>query len=187
MPILEREVDGTNRFQLMAQGLPWFQYGLTNNFTVGRFNAYVLLDGQVGGKNMNYNRMLYYHEGVHGDVDQSGKPDYRKKPYEYYTASVSQGTAGLANGNSLNVDYFIESGTYMKLDELLVGYTLPSTMRLIDRLGLERARISLVGRNLYSFTRYSGYDPEVQGATTRYDDLDYPRYRTVTAQLEFVF
>jgi hypothetical protein len=69
----------------------------------------------------------------------------------------------------------------------MLGYTLPSTLPLMRRIGMERARLSVIGRNLYSFTRYTGYDPEVQASTVRFDNLDYPRYRTVTAQLEFVF
>ena len=185
MPIVERNADGSNAFKLMAQGLPAFQFGLTNNFTYGAFNAYVLFNGQVGGKNYNYNKRIFYLEGVHGDVDQAGKPEYAKKPLVYYNGGSSGPTAGL--GNYTYSDFFIEDASYAKLDELLVGYTIPTNNRFTSRLGLERTRISAVGRNLYSFTKYTGYDPEVQSATARLDDLNYPRYRTVTLQLELVF
>ena len=185
MPIVERNADGSNRFKLMAQGLPAFQFGLSNNVTYGPFNAYVNLNGQVGGKNYNYNKTVFYFEGIHGDVDQSGKPEHAKKPLVYYNGGSVGPTAGL--GNYTYSDYFIEGASYAKLDEVLVGYTVPSSNRFTSRLGLERTRVSVVGRNLYSFTKYSGYDPEVQSATARLDDLEYPRYRTVTLQLEFVF
>lgn len=185
MPIIERNPDGSNTFKLMAQGLPAFQFGLTNNFTFGAFNAYILFNGQAGGKNYNDSKRQFYDEGVHGDVDQSGKPDYAKKPLVYYNGGSVGPTAGLSDLNTN--DFFIEDASYVKLDELLFGYTLPSTNRFTSRLGLDRTRVSVVGRNLYSFTKYSGYDPEVQSATARFDDLDYPRYRTVTLQLELVF
>ena len=89
MPIVEKDPDGSNTFKLMGQGLGDFQFGLTNNFTYGPFNAYMLFNGQVGGKNYNYNKVIYYFEGVHGDVDQAGKPDYRKKPLIYYNGGSS--------------------------------------------------------------------------------------------------
>ncbi len=185
MPIVEKDPDGSNTFKLMGQGLGDFQFGLTNNFTYGPFNAYMLFNGQVGGKNYNYNKVIYYFEGVHGDVDQSGKPEYRKKPLVYYNGASSGPTAGL--GNYTYSDYHIEDASYLKIDEVLIGYTVPSSFRYMSRLGLDRARFSLVGRNLYSFTKYSGYDPEIQGATARLDNISYPRYRTISGQIELVF
>jgi TonB-dependent starch-binding outer membrane protein SusC len=93
----------------------------------------------------------------------------------------------VSSGNEFSYDYLLEDGTYAKIDELLIGYRFPGTMRWLAQTGLESGRIAVVGRNLYSFTNYTGYDPEIQAATVRRDDNGYPRYRTVTFQLELVF
>jgi hypothetical protein len=47
--------------------------------------------------------------------------------------------------------------------------------------------VALTGRNLYSFTNYSGYDPEAGTATNRIDEIAYPRYRTYTVRLQLTF
>ncbi len=49
------------------------------------------------------------------------------------------------------------------------------------------AIISVIGRNLLTFTDYKGYDPDVGGAIVRFDSFDYPRYRTITGSFEISF
>ena len=187
MPIIQKDEDGSNTWGLNAQGLPDFQFGLANNFNYGNWNAYVMLNGQWGGKNFNVTKRTYLYEGVHGDVDQTGKPEHRKKPLDYYAASTSGTTTSVSSGNEFSYDYLLEDGTYAKIDEVLIGYRFPGTTRWLAATGLESGRIAVVGRNLYSFTNYTGYDPEIQSATVRRDDNGYPRYRTVTFQLELIF
>ena len=48
-------------------------------------------------------------------------------------------------------------------------------------------RLSLIGRNLLTFTDYKGYDPEVGNSIVRLDAFDYPRYRTFTGSVEITF
>jgi hypothetical protein len=47
--------------------------------------------------------------------------------------------------------------------------------------------VSLIGRNMLTFTRYKGYDPEVGSVLNRLDSFDYPRYRTITGSVEIIF
>ena len=189
MPIIQKDENGANTFGLNAQGLPDFQFGVQNHFTFGPWNAYVLLDGQWGGKNFNTTKRTYLYEGVHGDVDQTGKPEYRKKPLDYYAASSSGTTTSVSSGNEFSYDYLMEDATYLKIDELLLGYRFPGTVRWLAGTGLESGRIAVIGRNLYTFTDYTGYDPELPStsAIIRRDGVEYPRYRTVTFQVELVF
>ena len=81
----------------------------------------------------------------------------------------------------------MENGSYLKVDELLVGYRLPKDLRWLTAAGLASGRIAVIGRNLHTFTEYTGYDPELPSTIVRRDAVDYPRYRTVTFQLELVF
>ena len=49
------------------------------------------------------------------------------------------------------------------------------------------ANLSLIGRNLFTWTDYKGYDPEVGSTLSRLDSFDYPRYRTFTGAIELTF
>ena len=62
-----------------------------------------------------------------------------------------------------------------------------SWLARLPSLGVTGMRVSLVGRNLLTFTDYKGYDPEVGGVITRLDSFDYPRFRTFTGSVEITF
>jgi hypothetical protein len=57
----------------------------------------------------------------------------------------------------------------------------------LGNVGVEGMRLSLIGRNLLTFTDYKGYDPEVGDTIVRLDSFDYPRYRTFTGSVEITF
>jgi hypothetical protein len=78
---------------------------------------------------------------------------------------------------------YIEDGSFVKIRELSVAYNLPK--RLASQLGpLKSLQLSLSGRNLYTWTKYTGLDPEVsnfanQAIGRNYDVTPYPPSRTV--------
>jgi hypothetical protein len=124
-----------------------------------------------------------YRDGRHSDQDQSGKADGNKKPAQYYEA--------LYDATAVN-DWYFDDGTYLKLRELSLGYA-------IDRTQLQKwfgnsiygINVSLIGRNLLTFTDYTGWDPDVgDGADAtvyRVDNFNYPKYRTFTGRVEIQF
>ncbi|SDD82477.1 TonB-linked outer membrane protein, SusC/RagA family [Pricia antarctica] len=84
-------------------------------------------------------------------------------------------------------DYFIEDGSFIRLQNVSLGYTIPD----IDKY-LSRARIYVSAQNLLTITDYSGFDPEVnnrgQDNLNRGDDYDaYPRARTITLGVNLEF
>jgi hypothetical protein len=86
------------------------------------------------------------------------------------------------------VSWFVEDGSYVKLREVSLRYSIDaSRFAPLARFGMDRAILSLIGRNLHTWSDYSGYDPEIGGAITRVDDFDFPQYRTLTAAIEVVF
>jgi hypothetical protein len=122
-----------------------------------------------------------YQWGRSADVDQAGKPQELKKPIEYYVSLYA------ANDPT---SYFVEDAGFVKLRELSVRYRLGRSV--INKLAAARvtgASVSLIGRNLLTFTDYKGYDPEVGVGNTivRLDSFAYPRYRTFTGSIEITF
>ena len=75
--------------------------------------------------------------------------------------------------NYLPSSRFLESGDYFRLKNLQIGYSLPR--KLIARAGFENCRFYVQGSNLFTATKYKGFDPEVNGGV---DKGNYPQSRT---------
>ena len=119
-----------------------------------------------------------------GDMDQSGKAADQKVAEGFYSA-------GLYNGLNAS-DYFVENGSYMKLRELSVAYNVANEVPAEDRPRPRAAASSSrsIGRNLYTWTKYSGFDPDVTSGCDfnyRIDGFKYPPFRTITGQVEIQF
>lgn len=183
-----RQLDGSGNPALIRIGnsTPNFRLGLSNEVTWRNLVVYGLVDVQFGGDAFNATKMRQYQWYRSGDEDQTGKPEALKKPPSYYAA--------LYNGNEES-DWFVEPGGFLKLRELSVRYRVPvSRVRALRSLGIRGLSVALVGRNLFTITDYSGYDPEVRDEETgannpvaRVDDFDYPRFRTLTATVLIEF
>jgi len=156
-----------------------FNFGLANTVRYGSFSVYAMLRGQIGGNIYNSTRQLQNGRWRHGDVDQTGKPLEERKTLDYYS--------DLYNGFRYT-DFWAEDGTYAKISEVRASWRVPQN--ILTRMGplnMQRAELSLQGRNLYSFTNYSGYDPEVGSNLQREDNRGYPLYRTITADVRVTF
>jgi hypothetical protein len=181
-PIVYVNGAGQNTF-VIGDVNPDFNFGISNDFRVGPFNIHALFDGQKGGQIYNFSKQWMFQDLRSGDIDQSGKDPSQKIAQPFYSA-------GLYNG--LNADeYFVEDGSYIKLRELSVAYNLAP--RFVQKIGFGRAsgaRIALIGRNLYTWTHYSGFDPDVTAGSDfnyRIDGFRYPNFRTITGQFEIQF
>ena len=179
MPIILLDSTGQQAVVRIGSGNPRFHYGVSNSVQWRGFQFYGLLDTQIGGDvyDQNHQRSMQYNRTA--ETDQFGKPDSLKKTVDYY--------ALIYNGNAIE-DWFVEPGGFVKIREMSVRYQLPQ--RLLSRLPGRRgmgASISLVGRNLKTWTNYKGYDPEVGTITNRLDSYDYPRYRNFSGVLQIQF
>jgi hypothetical protein len=182
MPITLRDATGSAAVVNIGDGNPDFHFGISNNVTWRDLSFYALVDANVGGQAYNQTRQRMYQWGRHADVDQTGKPQELKKPVDYYVNLYA------ANDPT---DYFVEDAGFVKLRELSVAYAVPTAwLARLGNMGVEGMRLSLIGRNLLTFTDYKGYDPEVSGSANplvRIDSFDYPRYRTITGSVEITF
>ena len=189
MPIRRTEADGT-QFTKIGDVLPDFNIGVPINFRYKGFRAGMLWNAQVGGDIYNFTKQWSYRDGRAADQDQSGKADGLKKPTDYYEFLYD---ATAANS------HFIEDGTYVRLRELSLGYTFErAQLARVFGNALSRVTLSFIGRNLFTFTDYTGFDPEV-GSTEvnadtggdvtlyRVDNFEYPNFRTFTGRLEIQF
>jgi len=183
---LDEDNDGTADQVQIADINPDFHASFTSTFTFKNISLYALVDWKQGGDVYNLTKQWMYRDQVHGDFDQFDKEENQKKASQYYQVFYDA-----ANVN----DYFVEDGTYVKIRELALYYTLPgSSLENLFNGFIKSVKIGVVGRNLYTFTNYSGYDPEVaQGdpgddlSNFAFDGYGYPNFRTYTGSLILKF
>ena len=166
---------------------PDFNASFATNFRYKGLTLNALLESSVGHMVYNNTAQWALRELRGEDVDQTGKPLEHNKPTGYASVIYNVGS-----DNS----WFGEPGDWLKVRELSLGYTLPQGM-LENLFGgvFERVTINAIGRNLFTFTEYRGYDPEVGigggslGSATlnRVDSFGYPNFRTFTFSAELVF
>ncbi len=170
----------------IGDGNPDFHVGFTNTLTWRGLSLYTLLDSELGMDLYNDTRSAMYNPALgvrHGDGDQSGKAPENRKPVSYYSTLYH----GFATTSA-----FIEDGTYLKLREVALRYDVGGAgSRALRHFGVQGASLSLIGRNLLTWTKYTGFDPEVgqqyNGDYSRIDTFGYPNYRTYTAAIELQF
>jgi TonB-linked SusC/RagA family outer membrane protein len=174
---------GSNNVKI-ADVNPDFTFGFANTIRVGGFTLYGLLDGVRGGDIYNFTKQWMFQDQRHADLDQSGRAAEDKHALEYYNV-------GFYNALEPN-SYFVEDGSYVKLRELSVSYNFsPRLLNSLRFLGAGRTvKVALIGRNLKTWSDYSGFDPESSSNgdfNFRIDGFRYPSYRQITGQIEIGF
>ena len=184
-PILERDSTGAVPVLPVGNALPAFRWSLSQNFRYKRLTAFALLDATVGKDVWNIGRQWSLGDFMHRDTDQSGRSVADARPLGYYFRAVSTGGIGglydvLAPNNNT-----VEDASFVKLREFSVGY------RLGPVAGVGNWNVSLIGRNLLTFTNYKGFDPEVgagggalgSGVLNAIDNFQFPNLRQFTFSL----
>lgn len=177
---------GCTDFLYLGNTNPGLNFSFRSSLRWKNLTLYALFDGERGANIYNQTRQWAYRENRSGDQDQAGKDDGLKKPVAYYQR--------LYNTNAMN-GWFVESSDFVKLREFSLRYSLnPEWLDGIFRGRVTGADINLIGRNLFTFTNYTGYDPEVgqsggvgSEAIGRVDNYQYPNFRTVSASLQLIF
>ena len=105
-----------------------------------------------------------------------------------YNRSDAPGNRGMLDNGIFESDRWLEDGSYLRLRHVELAYTLPES--LVRRLHSDNMRIAISGQNLFTFTNYSGLDPDVRN-TNNFEfgrDVEtYPALRTFTASISVGF
>jgi len=161
----------------IGNAFPWMTYGLNLNAEYKGFDVQLFLQGVAG--NEIYNALRERTEGK-GDV-----ATLSTTMRDIWTTANPFGTVPNPYGTSLNMansSRFVEDGSYLRLKNVQIGYTLPA--KIAKSVNLNKCRFYLTGSNLFTFTKYTGYDPEVGSGV---DYGNYPQSRTITAGVNLDF
>ena len=190
---LDQNNDGYADIVKIGDCNPDFNLSLFSKFNYKNFGLTMLWFWKQGGDVYNRTKQTMYFAETSGDIDQFGKPDFKKKSIEYYYALYSGGDS--ASADNLN-KHFVEDGTFLKLRELALYCNFTNkSLNMLNKLNIKNLKISLIGRNLLTFSKYSGWDPESSAPdingniSTSYivDIYSYPNFRTYTASIEITF
>jgi TonB-dependent starch-binding outer membrane protein SusC len=194
--------------------IPKFEMGLNITAEYMGFDLNLFFQGVFGNKIYNENRL--WTEGMFGNWNASSEVLNRYRADSitilskrgdgrivsiFYpadtTTSMPRAVATDPNKNALRgSDRFLEDGSYLRLKTITLGYSFPK--QTTDRIKLTKLRIYITAQNLLTFTRYTGYDPEIgsnpigdsNGPVNLARGIDngyYPQARTILGGIQIGF
>ena len=166
-----------------------FTFGLNNDFRWKGFDVNLFITGSVGNKVFNYlaqqqsnpmNRWVSLKSvrdyARYELINPDGERTLQNMRMTNPGASTYRIDQAAANTNDRMSSVFVEDGTYVRIKNLAIGYTLPK--KLLQKVKIENLRVYFNVQNLWTITGYDGYDPEVgsynQNVLLR--GVDYARY-----------
>lgn len=152
---------------------PKVTYSLNNTFSLGDFDLSVFFQGVYGNDIFNANRL--YTENMSVTTNQSTAVlDRWTGPGT--SNSIPRAVFGDPNNNNRQSTRYIEDGSYLRLKNVNISYTLP--VEKFKNTFFNSVRVYVSGQNLFTITDYSGFDPEV--GPNGIDNNIYPITRTFT-------
>lgn len=160
--------------------IPKFTFGFTNNFTYKSFDASLFLQGSYGAK--IYNFLKWQLEKMDNAYNNQLVSVLDRYTADNTGSSLPRFTTTNSN-NSFISDRFVEDGSYLRIQNITIGYRLPA--KIARRIMMTNLRFYMAAQNLYTFTKYSGYDPEIGSYDNgillmNVDQGHYPNPRTIT-------
>ena len=159
---------------------PDFIFSLNNRFAYKGFDLTVFLQGVYGNDIYNANRI--WNEGMAVAQNQNIST-LNRWTGEGTSDDMPRAVFNDPNKNIRPSNRFVEDGTYLRVKNVTLGYTLPG--QVTQKVRMESARIYVSGTNLLTFTDYSGFDPEV--GANGIDLSTYPVTRTVSMGININF
>jgi TonB-linked SusC/RagA family outer membrane protein len=191
--------------QYIGNPLPKFTFGITNTFSYKGFDMSIFLDGSYGNDVMNYQRRWLENPRENTNlldtalgyaqlslIDPNGPNDYRNVQIvggDPYMPRIAASSASSAS-NFRNSDRYVEDGSFIRIKNISIGYNLPSSF--VSKIGVAGIKVYSNMQNIFTFTKYSGYDPEVgtlnnSALYTGIDNGRYPSSRVTTLGVNVKF
>lgn len=179
-------IDERDRTDL-GSPLPKFTFGWTNTFRYRNLDLSIFLNGSYGNKVMNYNSLTLTHMNstwtnqLQSVVSKRARLEPIDPTIVYADGSkwfdhidnvrvknpgtkIPHTSINDPNDNDRISDRYVEDGSFLRIKNITLGYTFPKA--LLNKAKIENLRVYVNIQNLYTFTKYTGYDPEV-GASTQ--------------------
>lgn len=180
------EIIDENDQTVIGDPNPDFTFGFNNEFSYKNIDLSIGINGSYGGDILNFSRfrteaMTSIWDNQSESVVGRAKVGVNDSGMDYLInqeATVPRAATNDFNRNNRMSDRWIEDGSYLRISNITLGYNLPSAA--VKHIGFQNIKVYMTIQNVYTWTNYSGYDPEV-GAfnqSARYQSIDMGRYPT---------
>jgi TonB-linked SusC/RagA family outer membrane protein len=160
---------------------PNFSFGITNTFNYKGFDLSIFINGAQGNQIYNQNRYLL-ESALYGSFS-GGTLVLNRWTGPGTSNEVPRAIDSDPNRNLRVSSHFVENGSFVRLKNVTLGYTLPAS--LLSRISSKQVRLYVTGQNLITLTHYTGFDPEVSASGV---DLGiYPQARVFTGGVNIGF
>lgn len=175
-----------NDFVNLGNPYPKFSYGLSYNMTWKNFDLNLFFQGVYGNKIFNGLKFISLNPGGTGQNYNMDRDILNAWTPQNTNTNIPRVVQGDPSGNYSKVsDFYVEDGSYLRLKNLTVGYSLPR--ELYKKLDVNKIRVYVTSNNLFTITKYTGFDPEVGMETYGVDTGRYPQARSFIFGLEVGF
>ena len=173
-------------YTIIGSGIPVHTGGFSNNFRYGNFDLNVLLQWSYGNDVINANRYIFEGGVVNNpSLNQFASYANRWTPDNPSNTMYRAGGAG----NAAYSSRVVEDGSYLKLRTVSLGYNIPEAA--LQRIHIKSIRVYGSAQNIYTWTSYSGQDPEISSRQSNlspgFDYTGYPHSLSVVAGLNVTF
>jgi TonB-linked SusC/RagA family outer membrane protein len=159
------QINGLDRTYI-GSPIPKFIYGFNFEIQYKTIDFSVDIHGQTGNKIFNGK-----------DVVRPDPYNFERSVWDRWTGpetSTTEPRASFGGYNYTPSDRFIQDGSFLRLRNIQVGYTLPQS--LTNRVAMQQVRIYVKGTNIYTLAKYTGYTPEIGGHDVLSNGIDFGVY-----------
>jgi len=163
------KIDANDR-QIIGNPNPKLVYGINMHFNYQHFDLALLFNGVAGVQ--LFNGVKAYEQSPFSDGNTTSK--VFNDSFLGSNGLTAQPRLGIVSGTGFTLDpnqnytsvnsYFVESGNYLKLKNVQLGYTFSN--KLLQTISVKSARLFVMANNLFTITKYSGLDPELGSSFT---------------------
>jgi len=169
--------------KVIGNNMPDHFGGLNNSFRYKNFDLSFFLQWSYGN-DIFYAGKLRTHGGHSANLNV----EHRYWDDVWTPENPTNETPRIEADIKKTSSYYVEDGSYLRLQTVTLGYNLP--LNTIKKWGMQNCRIYCTGQNLFTWTNYSGFDPEISGNNALlngYDRITYPRATSVIIGLNLTF
>lgn len=181
---------------VIGNAMPKYIFGWSNNISYKNFDLSILVQGTVGTDLFNMPRIRLEQPGEGTSIALLNRwtPENQNTDVPAFTDDLTYQAAGLTShvnrGYDNRVSRWVEDASYARIKNITIGYTLPA--KIMERIKLKSLRFYVSGTNLYTWTKYKGYTPEVSAyndndAAMGVDFSSYPQSRIINFGLNLSF
>lgn len=174
-------VDDNDKTKI-GKGMPDWTYGFNIAAEWKGFDLNLFFQGTIGNDVFDFSQR--------GDIPAMNRPTWILDRWigEGTSNKIPRMTTANPNSNWRSSDLYVKDGSYMRLKTAQLGYTLPDVWT--KKVSIQRLRVFVSAENLFTFTGYDGFDPEVASGgytTIGIDKGVYPQSRTISLGANITF